>query len=320
MTTKSKNRVLAYQAGITYPAFVDVERHALASIFLEHGFERSSRRLLDFDAPRALAAVAARIGPQRRDRLRVSALAELDDSSHIVGFQIDRLVPSRGVSQSLPGARVLATKTRVTVCPPRGGELRPDCKVLADELRAKALRLVTHADIGAVSRSVTYVFEESNSLPFISRGTFVVLADSPTTDRVVSCLRAIRKHFYDPVRRTGLRASVLEVIDSDSNRAAVVDAVVDDWQRGALELVTQLRADVKKAPAREMTCDGRRAAAEEYVRRLRWARAFAPEAAEKLKKIGNAVAEAYCTPDGKPLLVPTWLEEATREFAQPDSE
>src|SRR4029077_10982504 len=89
-----------------------------------------------------------------------------------------------------------------------------------------------------------------------------------TTERVCACLGAIRHHFYDPIRRTGLRASVLEVIDSDMNRAAVVNAVVDDWQRGALELVLQLRADVKKAPAREMTCDGRREAAEEYVRRL----------------------------------------------------
>lgn len=319
MPVNPKRRVLGYQAGITYPSFIDVEREPLAKVFEDHGFERSSRRLRDFDPPRALAAVAARIGPQRRDRLRISPLAHLErQKGHLVGFQIERLMPRRDATQSLPGARLYATKERVIVTEPATGEFLPDCKVLAEHVRGKATRLVEHADIGTVSRAVTYVFEESDSLPFIAKGSHVLLEGAPKTDRVVSCLQTIRKFFYDDGRRVGLRASVIEILDTTANRRAVVDAVIDDWQRSALALVDQLRSDVVQAPRRDMTLERRREQAEEFLRSLRKLRSMAPEPAEKLREIGSAVIAAYTEGDGRPTVVPEWLDKAVETFARPE--
>jgi hypothetical protein len=313
-----KRRVLGYQAGVSYPSFIDVERVPLARVFEDHGFERSSRRLRDFDPPRALAVVAARIGPQRRDRLRISPLDHLErDKGHLVGYQIDRLMPRRDATQSFPGARLYATKERIVVTAAATGEYLPDCKALAEHVRGKATRLVEHADIGTVSRAVTYVFEESDSLPFIAKGSHVLLGGTGATDRVVSCLHTIRKFFYDDARRAGLRATVIEILDTPANRRAVVDAVIDDWQRSALSLVDQLRSDVAEAPRRDMTLERRREHAEEFLRSLRKRRAMAPEPADKLREIGTAVAAAYSEADGRPTVVPDWLDKAVESFSRP---
>jgi len=313
------SKVLAYQTGVTYPGFTDVDRESLARVFALYDFSRSARRLREFDRHRALAATAAGIGTQRRDGLRVSALVGRD-GSHIASFQVERLVQhGRERAESVPGARVYSTKEGIFTSGPAHGQDLADCRAFADELRQKAERLVTHANTGAVSRAVSYMIEESRAFRFITKGSYILLAGEPTADRVIGALRAIRKEFYDPAARTGLRASVVEILDNEENRSAVTDAVLDDAERTVLAVIEQLIADSRDAPARNMTFEKHCEDARKVLGGLKAARHVPAKEIARLEKLVQGVVDSYTLAKSpSELSVPDWLTEASRALGGND--
>jgi hypothetical protein len=285
--------VLAYQTGVTYPGFVDVDRKELARVFREFRFHRSVRRLTAFDRHRALAAVAARIGPQRRDGIRLSPLT-LPDGDHVVDFQVERIVQHwRGRVEILPGARVYTTTEGLFVTGPPLGQEIEDCLAFAADLAKKTERLVTHADVGYVSRAVTYMLEEAASFRFIAKGTHVLLAGTPTTKRVIGCLRLIRERFYDEASRTGLRARVVEITNTKENLAAIVDAVIDDAERRVAEVIAQLETDTVTPPAEKETLEKHRTDAAAVLPVLRGQSYIPSSTQHRLERLVHGVVDSY---------------------------
>src|SRR6185295_1226020 len=131
--------------------------------------------------------------------------------------------------------------------------------------------------------------------------------------------RAIRKEFYDPAARTGLRASVVEILDNEENRSAVTDAVLDDAERTVLAVIEQLIADSRDAPARNMTFEKHCEDARKVLGGLKAARHVPAKEIARLEKLVQGVVDSYTLAKSpSELSVPDWLTEASRALGGND--
>jgi hypothetical protein len=242
--------ILAYQIGVLYPGFEDAPRAELARVFGEFGFERAAHTATDIDRHRALSVVIRKVGSHRKDGLRASVVRPP------LHFQIEEADPD-GASPYVIGARIFSEPRGIVIEAPAYGPFKKS-RALAERIQRRANRLVTHADTRAVSRAVKAMVEEARAFRFIARGSYMLRAADPVSGRLVQCLRALRREFYDEERRTGLRASVVEILDKPDNRHAVADAVTDDAERQIALLVEQLEEDSHSESLRPETLEKRR--------------------------------------------------------------
>jgi len=260
--------LLAYQTGVLYRDFVDAPRAELASVFDAHGFRAAAGRLRDVDMHRALSSIATRVGSRRKDGLRVVPLAHRG-ADHILSFQIEQVSQAHEFATGVAGARLISSATGILVASPIAGVDSAPCMRFAERLRDRALRLVSHADARAVSRAVNSMAGEARAFRFISRGAFILSATDPTARRVVACFRELREKFYDETRRTGLRASVIEIYDHGENGRAVTDAIVDDAERQVETFIKNLETDEETGVMRRATLEKRVRDTRALVRSLR---------------------------------------------------
>lgn len=314
-------RVIAYQTGVLYPKFTDVDREELALLFEKHGFAKAAKRLRDIDAHRALASVVGRIGSHRRDGLRTTPLTHTE-GDHVLAYQVEQLVQhGKERAGSVAGARVFSAPAGLFAAPPVAAAEIPACRMLAEELRVRADRLVTHADTGAVSRAITGMIEEARAFRFIAKGSYVLRAGDPTADRVVACVRDIRARFYDAPARSGIRASAVEIAEHGDNRDAVSDAVIDDAERQAAALVAQLRSEAGSATTRLSTLAKRREEAARLLASIAPVRDMLGGFAERIESIARAVADSYnAATTAETLSCPAWLTEATAGMGAADAD
>lgn len=261
--------VIAYQAGVLYPGFESAPRATLGRVFERFGFGRAAHGLVDIDPHRALSTSARRVGAHRKDGLRVQPLQH-KSREHVLAFQIEETVQrGRESAGAAPGARIFSNRTGgIVVGPaPNGSEL-PSCMALAERIRTRAVRLLSDADTRAVSRAVNSMIEEARAFRFIARGSYMLRAGDPVTERVVGCLREIRSSFYDETTRAGIRAAVVEILDHRDNARAVRDAVTDDAERQVAVLVQQLQIEACAPNVRRETLEKRRCSAEALLESL----------------------------------------------------
>jgi hypothetical protein len=243
--------ILAYQIGVLYPGFEDAPRARLAEVFGSFGFERAQHTATDIDRHRALSVVIRKVGSHRKDGLRASVVRPP------LHYQIEEAAPD-GVAPYVVGARIFSEPSGIVIVAPAHGPALRKSEALAERIRRRANRLVTHADTRAVSRAVKAMVEEARAFRFIARGSYMLRAADPVSGRLVQCLRALREAFYDEERRVGLRASVVEILDKPDNRHAVADAVTDDAERQIALLVQQLEEDSHSESLRPETLEKRR--------------------------------------------------------------
>jgi hypothetical protein len=314
---------VAYQTGVLYPGFTDAPREDLAALFERHGLAKAAKRMRDVDEVRALSLVVGRVGANRRDGLSVTEL-DHKDGDHVTSYQVERSVQT-GTEQAakVPGARVFSCPAGIFVAPPIGGAADPACMAFADQLRRQALRLVPHADAAVVSRILSVVLEEAHAYRFIARGSYVLRAGDPTAERVVACLRELRSMYYDPTTRTGLRASVVDVTQHGDNATAMSDAVIDDAEKQAAELLAKLKGEKIAGKAKYATLARRRSESVALLNSLGPVRDMLAGHAARLERICSGIAAAYAAAQSAAdLEIPDWLEAegATLGAAERDPE
>lgn len=291
---RGPSRVIAYQTGALYPRFVDVSRAALARVLRRHDFQAAADRLVDMDHARALSFMVSKIGANRRDGLSVAVLRH-PSGDHLTSFQVQRRVQSgREQARHVPVVRVYSRSSGLFV-EALTNNGKPDAEGLAfaEQLRASALRLVTHADTAVVSRILTLVLDEARAYRFISKGTYMLLAGDPASDRVVRCFREVRAQFYQELGATGIRVSVIELTAEPVNVAAVRDAVVDECERESAELLLRLCVEQGRVKAKGSTLQRRLADAERHLAHVSTVRGHLRGAFVPLDGIARDLVAAY---------------------------
>jgi hypothetical protein len=320
----SGDRVVAYMVGQRYPRFAGCSRELLAQVFEGHGYAHTAKQLRDgAEARKCLQAVISRRGKSRCLQLsrklsngngtkRDVTILPLDaDNPDVKSFGIyfSERRPGERSAAPVVGARVYASPDgSIRSAPPVDSSEHPDCRALADECASDAINLLTACEVVDVSSALCDAYAQASALPFLGKGSYLV-QDNESGRQLVALLDDLRAQFYDEDKRSGIRCRAVKVTESD--RAAVSDAVVDDIERRAAELAGLLRdyAGRDKGLPHTNTLGRRRQEAEELLRQIGAQRELIGAWSGRFEKQAEALRLAFDRAVGGQVLeLPSWFD------------
>ena len=305
----ASGELLGYEIGARYPRFGGVSRALVRDIFDRGGFTKVVEgldRLLEPQAALteavsrfALATVnevvrAAKAAGDDGVKLVIRELEAADDHGRAWGvYREDRAAGERGSRIGI-GARLWVSPAGIGAAAPVDAPSDRWCREVAERLVRRAAWLQQNASTPCVSSAVTGACREAGALAWLNKGAYMALAGNASTERLVAALGELRGVAYDPVKRAGVRVSVLPLRSGDErSTTAVVDAVVDDAEAKVSALVKGLRGRQGRARNRASALESARDEAAAVLAGLDEHASLLGPAMKRIAEMAEAVRAAY---------------------------